>query len=125
MTDPEPHKPQRLIPYRTNAFVRFANYLNLFWRLLLDRRVGFLLKLIPIGALIYVISPLDWIIPVVDDLVIAALAVVLFVELSPPEIAAEHRKAIESVLVGKWRDAPDETHIPEEEIIEGEFHEER
>jgi hypothetical protein len=123
MTDPEPGKPQKPIPYRASVFLRIANYCRLFIRLLLDRRVSFLLKLLPLGAAVYAISPLDWLIPVIDDLVIAWLAVYLFVELSPPEIVAEHRKAIESVLDGKLREAQDEPYIAKENIIEGEFHE--
>ena len=123
MADPEPRKPPKPIPYRTSVFLRIANYLKLFLRLLLDRRVSFLLKLIPLGALVYALSPLDWIIPVIDDLVIAWLAVYLFMEFCPPEIVAEHRKAIESVLVGQWRDAADEPFNSEEEIIEAEFRE--
>jgi uncharacterized membrane protein YkvA (DUF1232 family) len=131
MGDPESRKPRKTIPYHTSVFERIANYLKLFWRLLLDRRVSLLLKLIPVCALIYVISPLDWIIPVIDDLVIACLGIYLFVELCPPEIVSEHRKSIEFVLDGEWRDAgrnerrsvPDEPPIDEQDIIEGEFHE--
>jgi uncharacterized membrane protein YkvA (DUF1232 family) len=123
MAGSHPQKPHKPISYRTSVFVRIANYLKLFWRLLIDRRVSYLLKLIPLAALVYMISPLDWLIPVIDDLVIAWLAVYLFVELCPPEIAEQHRKAIEGVLEGKWREASDEQHIEEEDIIEGEFHE--
>jgi uncharacterized membrane protein YkvA (DUF1232 family) len=125
MPDPESRRPHKPIQYHTSVFVRFANYLKLFWRLLLDRRVSLLLKLIPLCALLYVISPLDWLIPVVDDLLIASLGMFLFVELCPLEIVSEHRKAIESVLDAAWRDAPDEETIHEEDIIEGEFHEKR
>jgi uncharacterized membrane protein YkvA (DUF1232 family) len=124
MAFPEEPRPKKPIPYRLSLFLRLANYLKLFLRLYLDRRVSFWLKLIPLVALLYAISPLDWFIPVVDDLVIACLAVYLFVELCPSEIVAEHRKAIETVLEGRWRDAPDEPPIAEEEIMEGEFHEE-
>jgi uncharacterized membrane protein YkvA (DUF1232 family) len=123
MAGPLPPKPHKPISYHTSVFVRFANYLKLFWRLLIDRRVSFWLKLIPLAALVYMVSPLDWLIPVIDDLVIAWLGMWLFVELSPPEIADEHRKAIEDVLEGKWREPSDDQHIEEEDIIEGEFHE--
>lgn len=123
MNDSDSPKRPKPILYRPGLFLRLANYLRLFWRLLRDPRVSILLKLIPLAALVYGISPLDWFIPVVDDLVIACLAVYLFVELSPPEIVDEHRKAIENVLAGEWRDAPEEKPIEDEDIIEGEFHE--
>jgi uncharacterized membrane protein YkvA (DUF1232 family) len=122
MNSPAPRPPRQPIKYRPSVFVRFANYLKLFWRLLLDPRVSILLKLIPFGVLVYGISPLDWAIPVIDDLVIAGLGVYLFVEFCPPEIVAQHRKAIEGVLEGEARDAQDDEKIVEEDILEGEFH---
>ncbi len=122
MTGPIHRKPRRPIKYQNSVFIRFANYLKLFRRLLFDGQVNILLKLIPLAALIYVINPLDRIIPVVDDLVIAGLAVYLFVELSPPQIVAQHRRAIEGVLEGEWRDAAeDETGV--DDPLDGEFHE--
>jgi uncharacterized membrane protein YkvA (DUF1232 family) len=123
MVDPEPRNPPKPIPYRPGIFLRLSNYLKLLYRLLVDRRVSFMLKLIPLGAVLYAFSPLDWILPVVDDLVIAWLAVYLFVELSPPEIVDEHRKAIESVLAGQCRDTTEERQIDPQDIIDGEFHE--
>ena len=125
MAFPEAPKPQKPIVYRASLFLRIDNYLRLFLRLLLDRRVSFMLKLIPLGAVLYAVSPLDWFIPVVDDLVIACLAVYLFVELCPSGIVAEHRKGIETVLEGRWRDALDESPVDEEDIAEGEFYEEQ
>lgn len=117
---PNPRQP---IPYRANVFVRIANYLKLFYRLLFDQRVSFLLKLIPLGAFLYVLNPLDRLVPVIDDLVILSIGVYLFVELCPPAIVQEHRKAIEGVLEGKWREEQDEGEITEEDIIDAEFHE--
>jgi uncharacterized membrane protein YkvA (DUF1232 family) len=122
MNAPDPRPPRQPIKYRPSVFVRIANYLKLFWRLLLDSRVSILLKLIPFGALVYGISPLDWVIPVVDDLVILFLGIYLFVELCPEDIVNAHRQAIEGVLEGKARDAQDDEKIVEEDLLEGEFH---
>jgi uncharacterized membrane protein YkvA (DUF1232 family) len=122
MNAPDPRPPRQPIKYRPSVFVRIANYLKLFWRLLLDPRVSILLKLIPFGALVYGISPLDWVIPVVDDLVILFLGIYLFVELCPEDIVNAHRQAIEGVLEGKARDAQDDEKIVEEDLLEGEFH---
>jgi len=123
MNVPDPRPPRQPIKYRPSVFVRIANYLKLFWRLLLDPRVSILLKMIPFGALVYGISPLDWAIPVVDDLVILFLAIYLFVELCPEDIVNVHRQSIEGVLEGKARDAQDDEKIAEEDLLEGEFHE--
>lgn len=78
--------------------------LQLGWRLLRDPRVPAWPKwLIPAGALIYVVSPVDAIpdfIPFLgqlDDLSIVAVAVALIAMLvrwSPPEIVAEHAAAL-------------------------------
>jgi uncharacterized membrane protein YkvA (DUF1232 family) len=122
MNAPDPRPPRQPIPYRTSVFVRIANYLKLFWRLLNDQKVSLFLKLIPLIAFLYVISPMDRIIPVVDDLVILFLGIYLFVELCPENIVNAHRQAIEGVLEGQARDAQDDEKIAEEDILEGEFH---
>jgi hypothetical protein len=67
---------------------------KLILRLLRDSRVNPLLKILPVGATIYLISPLDAGIPVIDDAVVMGLGLYTFVELCPPEIVAEHRAAI-------------------------------
>ena len=47
--------------------------LKLVLRLLADRRVNFFLKLLPIGALVYLVSPLDAAIPAVDDALVVGI----------------------------------------------------
>jgi uncharacterized membrane protein YkvA (DUF1232 family) len=71
---------------------------QLAWHLLIDRRVGLLLKLIIPGLLLgYMIFPVDLLpdfIPVLgqlDDLAILALGIKLFIELSPKDIVREYR----------------------------------
>ena len=68
-----------------------ARTLKLVFRLLVDRRVNFFLKLLPIGALVYLVSPLDAAIPAVDDALVVGIGTYVFVELCPPEIVEEHR----------------------------------
>jgi len=60
-------------------------------RLLGDSRVNFFLKLLPISTLVYLISPLDAVIPVVDDALIMGLGTYVFIELCPQDIVEEHR----------------------------------
>ncbi len=71
---------------------------QLAWNLLIDRRVGLLLKLIIPGLMLgYLIFPVDLLpdfIPVLgqlDDLAILALAIKLFIELAPKDIVREYR----------------------------------
>jgi uncharacterized membrane protein YkvA (DUF1232 family) len=69
-------------------------------RLLKDPRVPLYAKVVPIGALVYVLSPLDilpdWI-PVLgqlDDLAALAAGLSLFIRLCPPEVVEEHEIAL-------------------------------
>jgi len=77
--------------------------IKLILRLMGDRRVNPLLKLLPIGALIYLIVP-DIAFGPIDDAFVIWLGTALFVELCPPEIVKEHRDALTSVIEGEWRD---------------------
>lgn len=78
-------------------------FIKLYWRLFMDRRVPLYLKLIPVGALLYFISPID-IIPelispffgIVDDVVIVLMAFKYFIKLSPKDVVAEHVRRLEA-----------------------------
>lgn len=72
-------------------------------RLIGDRRVNPFLKLLPIGGLIYLISPIgilnDIALPVIgelDDAAILWLTNYLFIEFCPPDVVAEHVKKLTS-----------------------------
>ncbi len=98
--------------------------LKLILRLLGDRRVNFFLKLLPIAAAIYVVSPVDLIpgvvIPVVgalDDAAVIWLGTTLFMSLCPEEVVQEHTDALQKVVGGTWRDAP-QTEAAAGEIID-------
>jgi uncharacterized membrane protein YkvA (DUF1232 family) len=106
-------------PRDSGVFKELSKQLKLILRLLADRRVHPLLKVIPLASLIYLVMPAD-LMPLLpfDDALIVWLSTVLFVELCPPDVVDEHRKALEGVVQGKWRDT---TPPAQEEIIEGEF----
>ena len=74
------------------------NHLRLIFRLMGDSRVNIFAKLIPLGALIYLVSPIDAIsIPVIgalDDAAILWLGSYVFTELCPPAVVAEHVKEL-------------------------------
>jgi uncharacterized membrane protein YkvA (DUF1232 family) len=89
--------------------------IKLILRLIGDRRVNFFLKLLPIAAVIYVISPVDLIpaavfpiIGALDDAVVIWLGTTLFVALCPDDVVQEHTNALQNVVPGTWRDASQE-----------------
>ena len=77
-------------------FGQLIQQFRLSWALLLDNRVPWVLKLIPLGAIVYVISPLDLIpdvIPILgqlDDLGILMMALRLFNSMAPADVVDEH-----------------------------------
>jgi len=110
-----------ITPQNVGALTKVVRTLRLVWRLLIDPRVSFLPKLIPIAAAIYVISPIDLIPDVIlglgqlDDIGIVVLAITLFVEFCPRAIVEEHRKAIKATAgLGA---------TPDEDVIDGSYRE--
>ena len=72
-------------------FQGLSNRVRLIARLMADNRVSPMLKLLPIGTLIYLVVPTDLmpIIPV-DDAAVLWVGNYLFVELCPQDIVQEH-----------------------------------
>lgn len=96
MTD---KKPSDLTVAQQGGVVRnVINQLKLIIRLMGDSRVNIFAKLIPVGALVYLISPFDAIsipiIGVVDDAALLWLGSYLFTELCPPAVVEEHIKEL-------------------------------
>src|SRR5947209_2066866 len=77
-------------------FQQLIEQFRLSWALLLDNRVPVVLKLIPIGAMAYVVSPLDLIpdiFPVLgqlDDIGVLMTALTMFNNMAPADVVAEH-----------------------------------
>jgi len=74
---------------------------KLILKLLADRRVSAWTKLIPLGTLVYLVSPIDIImgipgISALDDAAILWFGSNLFIELCPPEVVQEHRGELQS-----------------------------
>lgn len=93
---------------------------KLILRLIGDRRVNFFVKLLPIAAAIYVISPVDLIpgavlpfIGALDDAAVIWLGTTLFMELCPNDVVQEHTNALQKVVPGSWRDAPQQDEVGE------------
>ncbi len=94
---------QSIVPLQTNMFKDAILRVKLIVRLVADRRVSPWLKILPIGGILYLLSPLDIIpdiaFPIIgelDDLAILWLTNHFFIELCPPEIVREHVKALVS-----------------------------
>jgi uncharacterized membrane protein YkvA (DUF1232 family) len=74
--------------------------IELTWRLLNDPRVPLMSKAIPIGAVLYVLSPLDLIpdfligIGQLDDIGILIAAMRLFEATAPEAVVSEHREEL-------------------------------
>jgi len=97
-------KPNRnIVPVQKGLFSDLALRIKLVARLLGDRRVSFWLKLLPIGAVAYLLSPFDIIpdiaLPVIgmlDDAAVIWLGYYLFLELAPTEVVKEHLESLTS-----------------------------
>jgi uncharacterized membrane protein YkvA (DUF1232 family) len=100
---------------------------KLILRLMGDNRVNFFLKLLPIAAAIYVVSPVDLIpglaLPVIgalDDAAVIWIGTTLFMALCPDEVVEEHTNALNKVINSTWQDPKKEANNIE--IIEAESH---
>lgn len=87
------NKSNPLQPYNPGVFGGISNRVKLILRLMVDRRVSVLLKLIPFASGLYLIFP-DLAPGPVDDALLIWLSTYLFVELCPPDIVAEHEQQI-------------------------------
>jgi uncharacterized membrane protein YkvA (DUF1232 family) len=97
-------KSRKIVVPPQGGMVRdFLNRLKLILKLMGDRRVSPWVKLVPIGALAYLISPIDLImgipgIDALDDAAVLWIGSTLFVELCPPEVVREHMQELGSNL---------------------------
>ncbi|MFQ3534935.1 MAG: DUF1232 domain-containing protein [Aggregatilineales bacterium] len=92
---------------------RIWEQLRLAWLLFGDNRVSLLLKVLPVVAITYIISPLDLLpallfrlLGILDDIAIFGLAIVVFNSLSPEDAVVEHLRQLR--FGGKYRIHSDE-----------------
>jgi uncharacterized membrane protein YkvA (DUF1232 family) len=71
-------------------------------RLMGDRRVSGMLKLLPIASIAYLILPIDFIpgglvtvVGALDDAAVLWIGSTFFIELCPPDVVREHRQALD------------------------------
>jgi len=101
-------------------FGNFGQQIKLIIRLIGDRRVSLWLKVLPVFSLIYLISPLDIVIPLVDDAFVLWIANTLFLELVPQELVDEHRLRLEKEARPKKEGPPP---VDEGDVIEARYRE--
>ncbi|MCX6066337.1 MAG: hypothetical protein NT121_11370 [Chloroflexi bacterium] len=111
---------QSIIPSQGGVLKDITLRAKLVFRLLGDKRVSPWIKLIPIGALVYLVSPIDLIMGIpgldaLDDAAILWLGYYTFIELCPPEIVRELSKNIVSN-----NSIIDEATQDDDEIVDGE-----
>jgi uncharacterized membrane protein YkvA (DUF1232 family) len=105
-------------------FQGISNRARLIVRLMGDKRISPLLKLLPIGSLVYLVIPTDLmpIIPV-DDAAVLWLGSYMFVELCPQDIVQEHWDQIQkaaNILDPKAEQAA-RPKGPEADVVDAEF----
>ena len=88
-----------LIPQQGGVLRNMVFQAKLILKLRGDRRVSPWVKLIPVGALVYLISPIDFIMGIpgvdaLDDAAVLWLGSNLFIELCPPDVVQEHRQEL-------------------------------
>jgi uncharacterized membrane protein YkvA (DUF1232 family) len=114
--------PRSIIPSQGNMFEEAVFRLKLIWRLMSDRRVSPLLKLLPVGALVYLVWPLDLIagipgISALDDVGILWISSYFFIELCPTQVIEEHVRE----MTGENKIAEESTRDePPANVIDGE-----
>lgn len=97
---------RRLVTGQADAGViqNISRQLRLLLRLLADKRVNFLVKLLPVGSLVYLLVP-DMVPFILDDALVLGLGTYAFIELCPPEVVEEHRRALWGENGGETLDA--------------------
>ena len=108
-----------IVPQQGGVVRNLMNQMKLIFRLMGDKRVSFLAKLVPMGAFAYLLLPADLapnvvlpVIGMVDDAAILWLGTYIFTELCPPEVVEEHMKALAGNM--KPKDANNE------DVVDGE-----
>ena len=84
-----------MLPQSGGFFQELTLRIKLILKLLGDKRVNVLLKILPIGSLIYLVMP-DIAPGPIDDAALIWLATYLFVELCPPDVVTGTPGSIES-----------------------------
>jgi hypothetical protein len=95
------NKSRQIKPAPEGMFDATMNRVRLILRLMADPRVSLLAKMLPVGALFYLLSP-DILPGPVDDAFLFWLGNTMFVELCPPDVVKEHLDQIRGITASGW-----------------------
>lgn len=112
-------KTREITPSSGGFFQDIYMRIKLIMRLMGDNRVSTLLKLIPVGTLVYLLFP-DIAPGPVDDAALIWLGAYLFVELCPPDVVEEHMRALGATIPAQGQSNPH----PDEDVVDAEYKEE-
>jgi uncharacterized membrane protein YkvA (DUF1232 family) len=113
-------------PARANAglLMSLINRVRLVFRLLMDRRVPFAIKLVPFASLVYVLFPVD-VVPdllpflgQLDDVGAVLLALETFIFLCPQDVVSEHQAQLSAGTTSTYTEAP---RPGSEDVVDGEW----
>lgn len=111
----EQNKRELSTPRSGGFFQDLTVRFKLIFRLMADKRVSPLIKLLPIGSLAYFLVP-DILPGPIDDAMVIWLGTYAFVELCPPQVVKEHLDELTGVVSTEWREP-----IDEEDVIDAEY----
>jgi uncharacterized membrane protein YkvA (DUF1232 family) len=118
---PMQNKNPRSLSSSVGFFQKLGLELKLVLRLMKDPRVHPLLKLMPVGGMVYWIVP-DILPGPVDDAMVIWFAFYLFMELCPQDVVSEHRQALLKVIPGQWNESnPAPKSDEEPQVVDGKF----
>lgn len=109
-----------VIPRSGGVLQEFSLRIKLIVRLLGDKRVNLLYKMLPIGSLVYLVIP-DIAPGPIDDAALIWLATFLFVELCPPDVVQEHLEALQATRIVMDRNQETSQFAEQGEIVDGEI----
>ena len=108
---------KRVVPTNQGWTQNLVMNTKLIFRLMGDKRVSPYLKIIPVGSLVYLFSPIDFLsfMPF-DDLAVVGTGMYLFVELCPQYVVEEHLTNLRLNIPSPFHEAPQD-----EVVVDGEF----
>lgn len=110
-----------IAPYGGGFFQAFGDRIRLIIRLVADARVNPLVKMLPIGSLVYLLFP-DIMPGPIDDAALLWLSNYLFIELCPPDVVEELEEDIRRRNSPKISQTPDNKAV-DNDVIEAEYQE--
>ncbi len=99
-------------------FQNLTHQVRLVLRLMGDSRVSPMLKMLPIGSIVYLLFP-DLVPGPIDDAFIIGLGTYVFVEWCPPHVVAEHKAALLGEEPASAVAPADEPDVVDAEFVEG------